>query len=273
MAAPAALGVRRRRLRQRRSAYGHGAQIHVSTASYMLSASNLPTNAALVRRLAARTPHRQPWSPYASQPARNCTRSYSQTPGRQGLARGAEQAEGAGGGDEKFDASRGPHSRENGPRLRPGGLPTSGSPVVDAAATALIGLGAGTCIFSPGSRDAHGNPNHGERQDPYLLVWRPDPATGEYGIFVRTYVSRYVDQASNRIVRCCPDVLADRCPDCRIRPRGVSLTWRAAEKLGRMEHRDPALVMVHSCSDTDRVGGVQHQLCRTPVASWCPLTH
>ncbi|KAH9922046.1 uncharacterized protein B0H18DRAFT_1121075 [Fomitopsis serialis] len=97
----------------------------------MMSASTLPNTAALAGRVVARARHRQPLGLRTSQHAR----SYSQPPVQQGLAGEVDRK-------EESDASQRPPSRDSEPRARPGGFPTSGSSFVDAAATALIGLGA-----------------------------------------------------------------------------------------------------------------------------------
>lgn len=94
----------------------------------MLNLSRLPTT----RHLASST-RRLP----ASQVSRRLVRSSSQAPGGQ-----EERAPGV--KEREHDASRHVPPRDA-PRAR-GGIPTTGSPVVDAAATALIGLGAGESL-------------------------------------------------------------------------------------------------------------------------------
>ena len=94
----------------------------------MLNLSRLPT----ARHLASST-RRLP----ASQVSRILVRPYSQAPGGQ-----EERAPGV--KEREHDASRHAPPRDA-PRAR-GGIPTTGSPVVDAAATALIGLGAGESV-------------------------------------------------------------------------------------------------------------------------------
>ena len=106
--------------------------IHTFLSFIMLNLSKLPKT----HRLASST-HRLP----VSRVSRRLVRLYSQPPGGQETAPEAKERTG--------DASKhAPSLSRNEPRAR-GGIPTTGSPVVDAAATALIGLGAGESLVRP----------------------------------------------------------------------------------------------------------------------------
>ncbi|KZT72312.1 hypothetical protein DAEQUDRAFT_722994 [Daedalea quercina L-15889] len=98
----------------------------------MPSVSTLPTNHMLVGRLTAPTRHRH-LGFRVLRTSRVHSRPYSLSTSRQGLRDREDQV-------AELDASRRVPLRDE-PRAR-GGFPTSGSSVVDAAATALIGLAA-----------------------------------------------------------------------------------------------------------------------------------